>query len=93
MGVTFEYSLFCFQVLYENGLDMRYICIMYASICLILIVFGTIVLIPSKDVLFYWIEEERLMGYDIFQDSIAGPDFVVNSYNLYKEHSITKQST
>jgi len=87
--------LLIFKVMYESGVDFRVISISYGSFCLILIVVGTLVLTPPKDVLFSWIEDEKLIGYDTLQDSIAGPDFAVNSVSSYrakKKRSIAAKS-
>ncbi|XP_066913853.1 equilibrative nucleobase transporter 1-like [Clytia hemisphaerica] len=86
--------LLIFKMIYDHGIQYRYIMFGYTLICLVLILIGTFVLIPRLYKLFQWIEEEaRLQGYyAIRRDSFAGPDFVVRSLGWENYAQVTYEA-
>lgn len=67
--------------MYENGLSLRTIMVSYSAVCLVLILLGTVFLIPPLEVLIQWIDEEKIINryYSRNQLTLSGPDFAVSS--------------
>ena len=83
---------FFVQLMYENGLSLRSIMISYSAVCLVLILFGTVFLIPPLEVLIQWIDEEKIINryYSRNQVTLSGPDFAVSSLENHRSYLCIK---
>lgn len=67
--------------MYEKGLSLNEIMLGYSTLCLSLILVGTVFLVPPLQVLLQWIEEENEINQNYSHGflTMAGPDFAVSS--------------